>query len=201
MTIQWVYIPVARAYGLLQKSALKISRGRLELQYFMDVLCFCRCSAGLSQVASGNSGWRSETVSQSVCGHGIVVVVSVWEIYSTSRRRFATFLWILKLSSSPSLVLMASMCLRASWAVLFLDSTLLKTYVSQYLWCNHDVIISCSALLFLVQYKLLVYVSQKQHITTAKIDVSFGYTVSLKCNNFKSTLILNGATKWQLHNF
>lgn len=200
MTIQWVYIPVARAYGLLQKSALKISRGRLELQYFMDVLCFCRCSAGLSQVASGNSGWRSETVSQSVCGHG-VVVVSVWEIYSTSRWRFATFLWILKLSSSPSLVLMASMCLRASWAVLFLDSTLLKTYVSQYLWRNHDVIISCSALLFLVQYKLLVYVSQKQHITTAKIDVSFGYTVSLKCNNFKSTLILNGATKWQLHNF
>lgn len=30
-----------------------------------------------------------------------------------------------------------------------------------------------------MQYKLLVYVSQKQHITTAKIDASFGYTVSL----------------------
>ena len=31
----------------------------------------------------------------------------------------------------------------------------------------------------LLQYKLLVYVSQKQHVTTAKIDASFGYTVSL----------------------
>ena len=78
MTVQWVYIPVARVYyGLLQKSALKISRygwGRQELQYYMDVSCFCRCSAGLSQVASGNSRRCSETVSQSVCGHGIVVV-------------------------------------------------------------------------------------------------------------------------------
>ena len=30
-----------------------------------------------------------------------------------------------------------------------------------------------------MQYKLLVYVSQKQHVTTAKIDAAFGYTVSL----------------------
>ena len=40
----------------------------------IDVLSFCRCSTGFSQVASGNSSRCSETVSQSVCWHYITVV-------------------------------------------------------------------------------------------------------------------------------